>query len=307
MGAALPVQVASGSDRAEQVRRSVASSIGEFKALRRDLHQHPELSFQEFRTAAIVAERLAQWGYEVTTGIAGTGVVGTLRVGSGGTKGSIKGNVSNKGTLVFDRSNGQAFAGVRHVAAGHSFGGVLTALIAGEHRGLFERVVLLDPVLFSPTMLMGMSLGELTGVIRHTPLARQARGRRDHWASRDEARANLTGRGTYKGWADEAMDAFLTHALADADDGVRLKCQPSREAEIFSSGPDRLWSVLGRVRTPVLMLHAQHTFPFVGEAAQRWRNINDAVETREVPGGHCFMQEDPAHAAEQVRGFLSEP
>lgn len=205
------------------------------------------------------------------------------------------------------KAQGQAFAGVRHVAAGHSFGGVLTALIAGEHRGLFERVVLLDPVLFSPTMLMGMSLGELTGVIRHTPLARQARARRDHWPSRAEALAALTGRGTYKGWTDDAMQAFVTHALADADDGVRLKCQPSREAEIFSSGPDRLWSVLGRVRTPVLMLHAQHTFPFVGEAAQRWRQLNDAVETREVPGGHCFMQEDPAHAAEQVLSFLDLP
>lgn len=203
------------------------------------------------------------------------------------------------------KAQGQAFAGVRHVAAGHSFGGVLTALIAGEHRGLFERVVLLDPVLFSPAMLMGMSLGELTGVMRHTPLARQARARRDHWPSRAEARAALTGRGTYKGWTDDAMLAFVTHALADVDDGVRLKCQPSREAEIFSSGPDRLWSVLGRVRTPVLMLHAQHTFPFVAEAAQRWRQINDAVETREVPGGHCFMQEDPTHAAEQVLSFLA--
>ncbi|MCH8179265.1 MAG: alpha/beta hydrolase [Proteobacteria bacterium] len=203
-------------------------------------------------------------------------------------------------------AQGQAFAGVPHVAAGHSFGGVLTALIAGEHRGVFQRVVLLDPVLFTPPMLLGMSLGELTGVIRHTPLARQARARRDHWPSRDEARAALTGRGTYKGWTGEAMDAFLTHALAETDDGVRLKCQPSREAEVFSSGPDRLWSVLGRVRTPVLLLHAQHTFPFVGESAQRWRQMNDAVETREVPGSHCFMQEDPAHAAEQVRDFLSQ-
>jgi pimeloyl-ACP methyl ester carboxylesterase len=205
------------------------------------------------------------------------------------------------------RSQGTAFAGVRHVAAGHSFGGVLTALMAGEHRGLFERVVLLDPVLFSPTMLLGMSLGELTGVIHHTPLARQARARRDHWLSRDEARAALTGRGTYKGWTDAAMQAFVAHALTDADagEGVRLKCHPSREAEIFSSGPDRLWSVLGRVRTPVLLLHAQQTFPFVAESAKRWRQLNDAVETREVPGGHCFMQEDPAQAAEAVRRFMS--
>jgi amidohydrolase len=51
---------------------------------RRDLHQHPELAFQEHRTAAVVAERLRAAGYEVQTGIAETGVVGTLRGEAGG-------------------------------------------------------------------------------------------------------------------------------------------------------------------------------------------------------------------------------
>lgn len=50
---------------------------------RRDLHRHPELGFQEHRTAGIVAERLRAAGYEVRTGIAETGVVGTLRGGAG--------------------------------------------------------------------------------------------------------------------------------------------------------------------------------------------------------------------------------
>ncbi|HEX8832514.1 MAG TPA: amidohydrolase [Longimicrobium sp.] len=50
---------------------------------RRDLHQHPELAFEEVRTARIVAERLRAAGYDVETGIAETGVVGTLRGGNG--------------------------------------------------------------------------------------------------------------------------------------------------------------------------------------------------------------------------------
>ena len=49
---------------------------------RRDLHRHPELAFQEYRTAEIIAERLRTAGYEVRTGVAETGVVGDLR-GSG--------------------------------------------------------------------------------------------------------------------------------------------------------------------------------------------------------------------------------
>ncbi|MCX5441907.1 amidohydrolase [Streptomyces sp. NBC_00063] len=52
-------------------------------ALYEDLHAHPELSFQEFRTAGVVAERLREQGWEVTEGVGGTGVVGVLANGEG--------------------------------------------------------------------------------------------------------------------------------------------------------------------------------------------------------------------------------
>lgn len=53
--------------------------------LYKDLHRHPELGFQEHRTASIVAERLRTTGFEVTTGIGKTGVVGVLTNGTGPT------------------------------------------------------------------------------------------------------------------------------------------------------------------------------------------------------------------------------
>nr|WP_130394066.1 M20 aminoacylase family protein [Cupriavidus agavae] len=53
-------------------------------AWRRHFHRCPELGFEEFRTSAFVAAKLEAWGYEVTTGIAGTGLVGRLRFGRGG-------------------------------------------------------------------------------------------------------------------------------------------------------------------------------------------------------------------------------
>ncbi|MGW1737318.1 amidohydrolase [Nocardia sp. NPDC001965] len=51
----------------------------------RDLHTHPELGMNEHRTADIVATALREYGYDVTTGIGGTGVTGVLRNGSGPT------------------------------------------------------------------------------------------------------------------------------------------------------------------------------------------------------------------------------
>ncbi len=51
----------------------------------KDLHRHPELGFQEHRTASIVGERLTALGFDVATGVGRTGVVGVLRNGSGPT------------------------------------------------------------------------------------------------------------------------------------------------------------------------------------------------------------------------------
>ncbi|MEG0822375.1 MAG: M20 aminoacylase family protein [Burkholderiaceae bacterium] len=53
----------------------------EIRAIRRDLHAHPELRFEEKRTADIVAEKLDAWGVEVHRGLGGTGVVGVIRNG----------------------------------------------------------------------------------------------------------------------------------------------------------------------------------------------------------------------------------
>ena len=65
------------------VLNSIADFAPEMTEWRRDIHAHPEMGFEEHRTSELVAQKLASWGIEVTRGIAGTGLVGTLRNGSG--------------------------------------------------------------------------------------------------------------------------------------------------------------------------------------------------------------------------------
>ncbi|WP_045392548.1 M20 aminoacylase family protein [Falsirhodobacter sp. alg1] len=61
------------------VIEDIAAFADDLTAIRRDIHEHPELGFQEVRTSAIVAAKLESWGIEVTTGIGKTGVVGVLK------------------------------------------------------------------------------------------------------------------------------------------------------------------------------------------------------------------------------------
>ena len=65
----------------------IAESTDELTAIFKDLHTHPEIGFQEVRTAGIVAQKLKDYGVdEVHTGIGGTGVVGLIKGNREGTR-----------------------------------------------------------------------------------------------------------------------------------------------------------------------------------------------------------------------------
>ena len=69
----------------DPVLTNLTQLIPNLEALYKDVHAHPELSMQETRTAALAADHLRKAGFEVTTGLGKTGVVGLLRNGEGPT------------------------------------------------------------------------------------------------------------------------------------------------------------------------------------------------------------------------------
>ena len=108
-----------------------------FIALRRDLHQHPEMGFLEFRTSDRVAEQLSQWGYTVTRGLGGTGVVGQLRRGTGRKSLGLRADMD---ALPIEETTGLPYAscnaGVMH-ACGHDGH---TAMLLAAARHIAENV-----------------------------------------------------------------------------------------------------------------------------------------------------------------------
>jgi hippurate hydrolase len=116
------------------------SQADTFIALRRDIHQHPELGFDEHRTSALVAQRLESWGYQVERGLGGTGVVGRLVRGQGQRRLGLRADMD---ALPIDEATGLPYAsrhaGVMH-ACGHD-GHTAMLLAAAEHlatRGRFD-------------------------------------------------------------------------------------------------------------------------------------------------------------------------
>jgi amidohydrolase len=134
-----------GAAITDAVRAEEAALI----AVRRDLHAHPELAFQELRTAGVVARELGRLGVECQTGVGRTGVVGTIHGGRPGPVLVIRGDMD---ALPIEERTGLAFAsenpGLMH-ACGHDVHtstllGVAAALkrmapqMAGSVRLLFQ-------------------------------------------------------------------------------------------------------------------------------------------------------------------------
>jgi hippurate hydrolase len=109
----------------------------ELIAIRRDIHRHPEVGFEETRTAALVADRLRAWGLHVTEGIARTGVVATLKGARPGQRGiGLRADLDALHIQeVPGRPHGSAVPGKMH-ACGHDGH---TAMLMGAARYLADH------------------------------------------------------------------------------------------------------------------------------------------------------------------------
>ncbi len=127
-------------ERIEAIVQKIAPSLIE---IRQDIHAHPELAFQEKRTAGIIADYFQKLGLEVRTGIAGTGVLGILRGGKKGPVVGVRGDmdalpITEETDLPF-RSKEKAVLNGREVGLMHACGhDIHTTLLLGVAHVLCE-------------------------------------------------------------------------------------------------------------------------------------------------------------------------
>ncbi len=116
---------------------SIEAQAETFIALRHDIHRHPELGLKEFRTSDLVAAQLASWGYSVHRGLAGTGLVGQLRRGTGHRRLGLRADMD---ALPIHEQNTFAHAS-RHAGVMHACGhDGHTAMLLAAARHLAEEV-----------------------------------------------------------------------------------------------------------------------------------------------------------------------
>ena len=126
-----------------QKLHALNAQADEFIAVRRDIHKHPEMGYKEYRTSDLVAEQLSAWGYQVTRGLGGTGLVGQIKKGTGHKSIGIRADMD---ALPINEATGLPYSscnvGIMH-ACGHD-GHTAMLLAAAKHiaqQGVFSGTV----------------------------------------------------------------------------------------------------------------------------------------------------------------------
>jgi len=210
---------------------------------------------------------------------------------------------ANYASMVLSHFSQQLNATTQVYGLGHSYGGVITAFMAARNPNRYRKILLMDPVIFSAGMLSVMKVADIFGLLKNSPLAQQARARNHQWSSREEAFNGLKGKGGFKGWTDEALQAYVENALKDSEDGVKLKCSAQVEAKIYGSYPKGLWSHLKKMQTQCKILVAQSSYPFIARSVRKLSKLTPYT-SKTVTGSHCFMQQDPQQSAQLIKEWF---
>ena len=193
---------------------------------------------------------------------------------------------------------------VPRVGLGHSFGGVNTLLMANNDSMLFDRVIMLDPIIGSRAFTVAANGMQVLGLSKHLPLVKQARVRGTFWQDEESMWNYFYQRGTFKGWDDDCLRSYLKHGMNKTDRGFELKCPPAIESAIFASYSRSVWTALNNLQIPADMLFGANTYDFVRKTLPKLEKRYDLVNVHKVEGGHCFMQERPDVAADHVLSIL---
>jgi len=185
-------------------------------------------------------------------------------------------------------------------AFGHSMGGACLLMAAHRDSGLFDRIVVFEPIVFPPAGIRDPATP--------SPLVAGARRRRAAFASYEEAIANYASKPPLGSFTPAALDAYVRYGFAPGEDGqVHLKCRPETEASTFEGGPHHeTWNALPGIQVPVLVISGKveemQPSNIAREVAERLPH-GEYVELDDID--HFAPMTHPDRIADLIAGFLA--
>jgi pimeloyl-ACP methyl ester carboxylesterase len=182
---------------------------------------------------------------------------------------------------------------------GHSAGAAALVFAESNRPGTFSKLVLMDPVTPEPDIGAVMA-GE------GNPMSEAARRRRAVWDSADQMIDRLK-RGTpLSTWREDFLRAYVTYGTEEiAEGGVRIKCPPEVEAQIYTMGGRHDgWDRMERLHCPTLLLTGTDSPMWFEDRHVKAVDRLPNGQADRIRGGHFFPMENPADTVDRALEFL---
>ncbi|MBT8451077.1 MAG: alpha/beta hydrolase [Deltaproteobacteria bacterium] len=149
------------------------------------------------------------------------------------------------------------------VLGGHSMGATVSMELAAARPDLVGGLVLVDPVIVPPAHIPMLAAARTLGLTeRIVPIARMAARRRMEFPSKRAAVENYVGKGPFRTWPQEWIEAYVEGGTVENDDGtVRLSCDRAWESRTFAMATVNPYRALRKVRCPITLFAREHSGP----------------------------------------------
>lgn len=150
------------------------------------------------------------------------------------------------------------------IGVGHSMGGHALVQVCARLPGAFERLLLVDPVIFEPDAYVSDRYRNFQGPEDH-PVSK----RRNQWTSWEEMYERFADRGSFALWKDQVLRDYCRHGVVPAasGEGFELACPPLVEASVYlgNTGTD-VHDLMPGIDIPVVVLRARGRDPDASDA-----------------------------------------
>jgi pimeloyl-ACP methyl ester carboxylesterase len=198
------------------------------------------------------------------------------------------------------------------IGVGHSMGAIVTLRTALRKPDQFQALVLIDPVLFPPSFIVGRILLNAIGLgYKYHPLITAALKRRRHFDDLDQLFLSYRQKKIFRYLRDDALRAYINGIVKPAKNGgYELVFSPEWEAQIYYSGIWRdldLWWGLPGLKVPTLIIRGEESDTFLDPIARRIKRICPAINIATIEkSSHLVPLEKPQITFNITQEFLQE-
>ena len=196
-------------------------------------------------------------------------------------------------------------------AIGHSVGGIAVLRAALNHPERFERVILLDPVLFPPSFVRFYRLIHALGLgHKMHPLVPAAQRRRRTFKNRESIFRSYRQKKVFRHLDDNALEAYISGITCPVGDGSFQLCYSAEwEVQIYVSGVWRdmeIWRALSQLTPPLLIVRGEATDTFYEKTGDLVLKKLPNATVHTIPNStHLVPLEKPVEVANEIKRFIT--